>query len=284
MEALLGEKAGNDNGTRVGTALRSFLDELSATIVRIFAYIGAIAVIAITAWRFFGAAPVEAGIDPATRSQWANVDRPFRAFALSLPEFAEPEPDYAIRRHAGGGRKDVMTWGAPLGDAGGGGARLMLEIYRPGAEIKRFGDAASEAVARTAMLGGPYALKPGAAIDTKFGPLSTFDFTALSGERRHQCLGFVRAIAEPRMQLAGWYCRGRVEVIDRGALGCALERLSLMMSASEPKVTDFFAQAELKRKLCAAKPKPTQRVSNTKRHDWLDAPKDPKLRGRVAGK
>src|SRR5947207_5368798 len=31
-----------------GTALRSFLDELSATIVRIFAYIGAIAVIAIT--------------------------------------------------------------------------------------------------------------------------------------------------------------------------------------------------------------------------------------------
>ena len=177
-----------------------------------------------------------------------------------------------------------MTWGAPWGETGGDGSRLMIEVYRPGSEIDRFGDPANEVVARTATLGGPYALKPGAAIDSKFGRVATYDFTARSGDRRHQCLGFVRSIADPRLQLAGWYCRGRVEVIDRGEFGCALERLSLMMSASEPKVTEFFAKAELQRRLCATKPKPTQRASNTKRDDWIDAPKEPKLRGRVVAR
>ncbi|MEA2907465.1 MAG: hypothetical protein QOI12_4852 [Alphaproteobacteria bacterium] len=264
--------------------LRSLAAELSATILRILAYIGGIAVIAVLAAKLLGTPRVEAAVEPL-RSDWSHVERPYRAFALSIPEFAEREPDYAISRHArGGGRKDIMTWGKPWADPADAGSRLTVEVYRPGQERKRFADAASEVAAHTADLGGPYALKPGEAIDSKFGPVATFAFTARAGERRRHCLGFVHAAEEPRLQIAGWYCKGGAEVIDRGTLACALERLSLVMAASEPKVTELFARAELRRRPCGAKPKSAQRPSNIKRQDWIDAPKDPKLRGRVAGK
>jgi hypothetical protein len=159
----------------------------------------------------------------------------------------------------------------------------MLEIYRPGQELRRFGDAVSEITARTAELGGPYALKPAEAIESKFGRVSTFDFTASAGARPRNCLGFARAFEDPRLQMAGWYCKGAKEVVDRKTLVCALDRLTLLMAASEPKVSELFARAELDRKFCAQKPAPHATKSNTaiKRTDWLDAPKEPKLRGRV---
>jgi hypothetical protein len=75
-------------------------------------------------------------------------------------------------------------------------------------------------------------------------------------------------------------------VVDRSALACAFERLTLLMSASEPKVTEFFARAELNRKFCGQKPVGRTPAVNTsiKRNDWIEAPKVPKLRGRVAGR
>jgi hypothetical protein len=263
----------------VHPGLRKFADELTATCVRVFAYVGGLAVIVIVAVKFFGKPAVEAAVEPA-RSVWTNVERPFRAFAATVPEFTEPEAAYAIRRHPAGGRKDVMTWG----DANGPGSRLMLEIYRPGPELRHFGDPVSEVTARTAELGGPYALKPAEAIESKFGRVATFDFTASAGTRPRNCLGYVLAFEDPRLQLAGWYCKGAKEVVDRTTLACALDRLTLMMAASEPKVSELFARAELNRKFCTPKAAPRAVKSNTtiKRNDWLDAPKDPKLRGRVA--
>jgi hypothetical protein len=47
-------------------------------------------------------------------------------------------------------------------------------------------------------------------------------------------------------------------------------------------VSELFAHAELKRKFCGQKP--LARGGNTKRMDWIDGAKNPKLRGRVAGK
>jgi hypothetical protein len=138
--------------------------------------------------------------------------------------------------------------------------------------------------ARAAALGGPSALKDGPTLESKFGRIDTFDFTARSGGHARQCMGFVRAFEEPRLQIAGWYCRGGVEVMDRAVLGCALERLSLMMAASEPKVTELFAAAERRRKLCTQKAGATQRTANVRRLDWIDASKEPKLRGRVVTK
>jgi hypothetical protein len=279
-ESLLGENAGKDNarGSHVHPGLRKFAHELTATCVRVFAYVAALGVLIAVGFKFFGKPQVD--IEPV-RSAWTAVERPYRAFALTVPEFVTPEPDYAIHRHAGGGRKDIMSWG----DASGSGSRLMLEIYRPGQELKRFDDAASEVKARTADLGGPYALKAADPIESKFGRVATFDFVASAGKQARNCLGFVRAFDDPRLQIAGWYCKGAREVVDRSTLACGLDRLSLVMAASEPKVSELFAEAELKRKFC------TQKVlakaikgTTAKRNDWLEAPKEPKLRGRVAGR
>ena len=277
--ALLGEKVGRHNGFR-GTAvgLRAFCDEVSATFLRLFAYVGAITLLGIGAARIFGTPSVEAAIELPARSEWVNGEHPIPAYILTIPEFAEPEPDYAIQRHtgAGGGRRDVMTWGETEG------SRLMIEIYRPGRELKRFGEPAGEITARATDLGNVSTPKPGAPIDSKFGRFSVFDFTARAEGRDRHCLGFARSFKEPALQIAGWYCKANAEVIDRGTLACAIERLSLVSAASDPKLQELFAHAELKRKFCASKT--AARGPAAKRSGWIDAPKEPKLRGRLAGR
>jgi hypothetical protein len=179
-----------------------------------------------------------------------------------------------------GGRKDIMTWG----DRSAARSLMLIQIYRPGDEIERFGEPAEEVAALTATLGGPYPLRPAPVIESKLGPIATFDFVANGDETPRQCLGFVRSFDDPRLEIAGWYCRGRVEIIDRSMPACALERLSLLMAASEPKVTALFAKAESRRKPCGQKPSALQRLSSTLRHDWLATSARPKLRGRVAAK
>ena len=94
----------------------------------------------------------------------------------------------------------------------------------------------------------------------------------------------MRAFEEPRLAITGWHCRAALEIIDRSVIVCALERLSLVMAASEPKVTELFARAERQRKPCGQKPSVLARLSNTLRHDWLAAPAMPKLRGHLAAK
>ena len=267
-------------------AWREFRDELSATVTRIIAYLGVLAVIAVTFLLIImppDADSDESTSEPVFRSDWATVGRPFRAFALSMPEFAEPNPDYAIQRHAsGGGRRDIMSWGGATND--GERSRLMIEIYRPGEEIGDFGDAASEVAIRTAALGGPYPLLQAREIESKFGAFEAFDFVANPNGAPRQCVGFMRAFAEPRLAITGWHCRAGLEIIDRSVIACALERLSLVMAASEPKLTELFARAERQRKPCGQKPGVLARLSNTLAHDWLAAPAMPKLRGHLAAK
>ena len=74
------------------------------------------------------------------QSEWIEIERPFPAFALSIPEAADVPSSYAIRRHAeGGGRKDILSLGEPDSAA----PYLQVEIYRPGSETRRFADPAS---------------------------------------------------------------------------------------------------------------------------------------------
>jgi hypothetical protein len=264
-------------------AWREFRDELCATAMRIFAYLGGLAVIGLTFLLILIPPEEESANEQPFRSDWITVERPFRAFALTMPEFAEPTPDYAIQRHAnGGGRRDIMSWGA--GPNEGTRSRLMIEIYRPGAEIGGFGDTASEVAIRTAALGGPYALQAAPAIDSKFGPFDSFDFVASLDGAPRQCIGFIRAFEDPRLAIIGWHCRGGLEIVDRGVVACAFERLSLVMARSEPKVTELFAKAERQRKPCGPKTSVLARLSNTLSHDWLAAPTMPKLRGHLAAR
>ena len=160
-------------------AWREFRDELCATATGVFAYLGGLAVIGVTVLLIFTPPEEESADEQPFRSDWTTVGRPIRAFALSTPEFAQPNSDYAIQRHvSGGGRRDIMNWGG--GSSEGERSRLMIEIYRPGEEIGDFGDAASEVAIRTAALGGPYPLLQAPEIESKFGAFDAFDFVAMA--------------------------------------------------------------------------------------------------------
>jgi hypothetical protein len=115
-------------------ALHSWRADLRSTVVRVLAYLGGIAVLSIAAAQFFQSPPVRSA-KPVSQPHWVEIERPFPAFALSIPEAADVPASYVIRRHAaGGGRKDIMALGEPDGVA----PYLQVEIYRPGSEISRF--------------------------------------------------------------------------------------------------------------------------------------------------
>src|ERR1017187_5173049 len=107
-------------------ALHSWREEMPSTLVRLLAYVGGIAVLSIVAARVFQSPPVMSAIKPIHQSEWIEIDRPFPAFALSIPGAADMPSGYAIRRHAdGGGRKDILA----LGKLNGMAPYLQVEIY-----------------------------------------------------------------------------------------------------------------------------------------------------------
>lgn len=226
-------------------ALYSWREEFPATFVRILAYVSGIAVLSTVAAHVFQSPPAMAPIKPVHEPEWIEIDRPFPAFALSIPEAAEVASSYVIRRHTdGGGRKDILA----LGDADGAGPYLRVEIYRPGSETSRFADPKREIVASAEAL-GTVVVGVEEPLASKFGPLSIVAFETSKGEARH-CLGFVRSYDDPRLQMSGWFCQGGANFIERSTLACALDRLTLLSAGSEPKVGLLFAQAELNRSFC----------------------------------
>jgi hypothetical protein len=58
----------------------------------------------------------------------------------------------------------------------------------------------------------------------------------------------------------------------RAAIGCMLNRLTLLAAGNEPKLAELFARAELRRGSCAAA---TPDVSA----DWVMGAENPRLRG-----
>jgi len=253
-------------------------NEISATCARLLAYIGALFVLAALAAKLLGIAGVEAAVEPTARPDWIALERPHRAFALLLPEFPnEPEPRYAILRHpAGGGRKDVLTWGDPAQPA----SVLRIEIYRPGNEAKDLAGSAQAASApKTEELGAVAGRRAHAPIASKFGEVALTEFTAQAKDQTRRCVGFARTFDAPPVRIGGWYCKGTDEIIEPGFIACALDRLTLIAAGSDPKLAELFARAELARQFCHAKG--TSRGATMRRHDWLSANRDPRLRGRL---
>lgn len=227
-------------------ALYSWRDELPSNFVRLLAYLCAVALLSIAAARLSQSSKPIDPINPTHESRWIEIERPFPAFALSIPEAVDVPATYAIRRHAeGAGRKDILE----LGDADDSGPYLRVEIYRPGTEVHRFPDPQAVIVGDAAAL-GPIELKRAEEdLASKFGPLAVFLFTTSKGTPR-QCLAYVRAFDDPRLQLSGWFCQGGSEFIRQSTLTCALDRLTLLAAGSEPKVGALFAQAERNRTFC----------------------------------
>jgi len=191
----------------VQPASYSVPEDIRATFVRILAYMGGLAILAIAAASLFREPSGAAAIEPVSRPEWVNIERPHPAFELQMPELAGSASDYAImRRNADGARKDILSFGT----AAGSGPFVTLEIYRAGVKSERFIDAPSEIAARIVAYKVLDDVKPAGSIDSKFGDMPLVDFAVSApgkpSGRARRCLGFARSFAEPPMQIAGWYC------------------------------------------------------------------------------
>jgi len=226
-------------------ALHSWRDELPTALVRLLAYLGGAGLLSIAAAQFFQSATVLETIKSSPRSEWIEVDRPFPAFALAIPEAADAPLAYAIRRHAqGGGRKDILT----LGDPDGTAPALRVEIYRAGSEVTAFAGPEATIAGAAAAMEPADLRREDEPLASKFGPLTILTFEAKKNAAR-RCLAFVRDFDDPQLQLSGWFCQGG-DFIERSTLACALDRLTLLAAGSEPKIGALFAQAELNRSYC----------------------------------
>src|SRR5262245_59387011 len=227
-------------------ALHSWRDELPSSFVRLLAYLCAVLLLSIAAARLSESPKSIAAISPVHESKWIEIGRPFPAFAMSIPEAAEVPSTYAIHRHAdGGGRMDILE----LGDSDDSAPYLHVEIYRPGTEIRSFADPQAVIADGAAELGPDDLRGADQELASKFGPLTVFFFATTKGTPR-QCLAYVRAFGDARLQLSGWFCQGGSEFIQQSTLACALDRLTLLAAGSEPKIGALFAQAERNRTFC----------------------------------
>ena len=218
--------------------------EIRATAVRLLAYISGIAGLAVLAAELLQPPPVVAAIEPTERPDWLTIERPAPAFAVNLPELSE-EPHYTIQRHVrGGGRKDIISFGEP----GRSVRYAMLEIYRPGTELGHFADPASEIALRAGSLGPAGDVRISLPLESKFGQTATVDFAVGHFGGGH-CVGFVRHFNMPRLQISGISCNMDT-IVDRTAVTCMLDRLTLLSSGSDQKVAEVFARAEVNRKFC----------------------------------
>jgi len=226
-------------------ALYSWREELPSLFMRACAYLGGLVVLSIVAAQVFQSRPSIEPINSADHRQWIDIERPFPAFALDIPEAAGAPAGYAAQRHVnGGGRKDIMT----RGDAAAAAPFLEVEIYRPGGELRRFATPQDTIVRRAEAAGSVSGVTVETPLPTKFGPFSVAAFDIPASPARH-CLGFVRDFAEPALQIAGRFCQGG-EVIERTTLACALDRLTLLSAGSEARLGGLFAKAELNRNFC----------------------------------
>lgn len=214
------------------------------TFVRFFAYAGGVGALCFFTAYMLRTPAVEASVDPAPRPDWLTIAKPYAAFQLTLPDFGE-ESRYAIMRHTeGGGRKDIVTFG----DAGRSLRYAMVEIYRPGRELDQFTSVPSEIAARARELGPAGAVRSALPLELKFGPVSTVEFTFGRFGVGH-CIGFVRTEADPKLQISGMSCSMNA-IVNRKAVACMLDRLTLLSAGSDPDIAKYFAQAEIKRDFC----------------------------------
>ncbi|WFU41259.1 hypothetical protein QA640_01600 [Bradyrhizobium sp. CB82] len=222
--------------TWVHLALLGFADEIVGTLARLFAYLGTLALLGILLLATLGQLPSLHDDEVATRPGWNVADRSRPAFAVSRLDSNGKTAAYIILRHPEGGRMDVMRW---VGDPPVPVAEL--EIYRPGGEF----DPAARLPARRGLKDAT-PIEEAGVIDSKFGPVALY---RPSGQASG-CLGYVKRIVEPPLQISGWSCQGDALPARRAAIACTLNRLTLLASGNEPKLAELFAHAELKRRSC----------------------------------
>jgi hypothetical protein len=247
-------------------ALTSFSDEVCATVARIFACVGTLAlfgILGVHLWNQYHA--MKAAAPAAARSTWSTgwsvADRSHPAFAVSQLDIPDKSVTYTILRHPEGGRKDILHWSngteKPVAE---------LEIYRPGGEWNASSSVGTDLALRMQQIDASE-LEAAGIVESKFGTAALLRPIGAK-ESAGTCLGFVKRIDDPGLEISGWSCQGDTWPARRTAIGCILDRLTLLASGNEPKLTELFAHAQFKRGSCALSPS-----------DWVTSVEKPKLRG-----
>jgi hypothetical protein len=249
---------------RIHPALTSFADEVCATVARIFAYVGTLALLAILgihAWD-----QVDTG-EPTAKAEWSVADHSYPAFAVDKQDQDEKSATYITLRNPAGGRKDILRW------AGAGIIRpaAELEIYRPGGEFDAKTPPGAD-LSSLMALDGASELEAAGIVDSKFGTVALLRPVGAS-DGAGTCLGFAKRVRDPLMELEGFSCQGNSLPARRAAISCMLNRLTLLTAENEPRLAELFAVAELKRGGCAG---PGTADSTA---DWLSSTENPQLRG-----
>jgi len=256
---------------RIHPALTSFADEVCATVARIFAYVGTLALLAILgihAWDQLQAGDID---EPAAKADWSVADHLHPAFAVSKQDQSEKSATYAIFRHPSGGRKDILRWVGP----GIVKPAAELEIYRPGGEFGANtppGADVLDLMTQGEASGGASEIEAAGIIDSKFGKVSLLSPVGAS-DGAGTCLGFAKRVNDPLLEIEGFSCQGDSLPARRAAISCMLNRLTLLTAGNELKLAELFATAELKRGRCMG-PDTTDGAA-----DWVSSTENPLLRG-----
>jgi hypothetical protein len=266
MRSFRAVRANPSYSTQIHPALSSFADECCATLARLLVYVGTLALLAIFGIHLWDQLPTDERPEPAARPGWSVASRSHPAFAVSQFDLPEKTETYEILRHPQGGRKDVFRWAVQ-----GEKPVAELEIYRPGAEFGQSGPAVAEMAGRMDP-GGGRELEAAGIIDSKFGPVTLLR-PAGNADTARSCLGFIKRIDQPNLQISGWSCQGDALPARRAAIGCILSRLILLTAGNDPKLAQLFAYAELKRGSC------TPSATSTTSADWVTGAENPMLRG-----
>jgi hypothetical protein len=257
------ESARSSCSGQIHPKLTSFADEVCATLARLFVYVGVLALFGILGIHAWDQLRIDVATDVPPPPGWSVADRSYPAFTLSPPDASDKteKPDtYVILRHPLGGRKEILRWSGSVKPA------AELEIYRPGGEYGSASAARAELAAR--MAAPDTALEAAGVIESKFGSVALL---RPAGEREGfgSCLGFLKRIEDPALQLSGWSCQGDSLPARRATIDCVLNRL-VLLTGNDPKLGEAFARAELKRGACA---------SAATSGDWMTQAANPSLRG-----
>jgi hypothetical protein len=266
--------------TSIHPALNSFADECYGTLAHLAAYVGALALLAMAGLHLWDELPDAAAAEPVAKASWSLASRSHPAFAVNSLDLSVKTETYEIFRHPAGGRKDVLHWtappqGTPQGTAQNEKPVAELEIYRPGGELSP-SDATDAEIAARMDSGGSRGLEAAGVIDSKFGPVALLRLAGDADGAKDQakpCLGFIKRLGDPTLRMSGWTCQGDGIPARRAAIGCMLNRLTLLTAGNEPKLAELFARAELKRGSCASTA--TSAISV----DWVTGTENPRLRG-----
>ncbi|HEX2136685.1 MAG TPA: hypothetical protein VHG30_12420 [Microvirga sp.] len=144
-----------------------------------------------------------------------------------------------VRRHADGGREDVMIFG-DFGEAGY--ARLRMTHGPTGTEPQSF----YVDLARQAAQAGLSVVRSAQAepLGTKFGAAEVAAVT-MAGPSEEACLA-LRLQADGSFSLRGWICGSVTQPGAEALVACLIDRL-ILVGGEDPALRRLFAEAERRR-------------------------------------